>query len=148
MAAQPGKANANYKHGMSRSREYRVWAAMWQRCTNPSSQRWHRYGGRGIRVVARWSKFEKFYADMGPCPPGMTLERKNNDRGYMPSNCVWAPRADQYRNRGGPRANRWLTDGKRVMCISDWAKHLGLSRNTFNYRFHKGQLPWLNNSIF
>lgn len=147
MSAKPGRLNANYQHGLSHSPEYRVWASMWQRCTNPNSQRWARYGGRGIRISDRWKSFKNFYADMGPRPPGMTLERENNDGHYTKRNCVWAPRSEQYRNRSGPRANRWLTDGKRVMCISDWAKHLGLSRNTFNYRFRKGQLPWLKNLI-
>ena len=143
MAAQPGKANANYKHGMSRSREYRAWADMLHRCTNPNSQRWSRYGARGITVTKRWQKFERFYEDMGPRPKGATLERRNNGRGYSKANCVWATREDQYRNRG---SNHWLTDGNEVLRKVDCARRYGISYNTFNYRYMRGLYPCLSST--
>jgi hypothetical protein len=86
-------------HGMSRTRVYRVWAAMLQRCTNPLSPAWPDYGGRGITVCESWRSFESFYADMGTPPPGLTIERMNNDSGYSLTNCRWATRSDQQRNR-------------------------------------------------
>lgn len=58
-------------------------------------------------MCKRWEKFENFLADMGEPPPGMTLERKNNDKGYGPSNCRWATPAEQARNK----RNVHLIDG-------------------------------------
>ena len=63
---------------------------MMQRCFYKGSDKWSRYGGRGITVCKRWLTFENFFADMGTRPQGMTLHRKRNDRNYCKSNCVWA----------------------------------------------------------
>jgi hypothetical protein len=93
----------NTKHGHTwkggSSPTYLSWQGMVARCTNPSSPAWKWYGGRGIRVCRRWRSFENFLADMGERPHGLTLERRNNDGGYKPSNCCWATRSQQARNR-------------------------------------------------
>ena len=54
---------------------------MVQRCTNPNLRAWKNYGGRGITVCDRWKKFPAFLADMGECPPGLTLDRIDTDKG-------------------------------------------------------------------
>jgi hypothetical protein len=86
-------------HGMTLSPEYRIWRGMHQRCTNPNSTKYENYGGRGITVCDRWRSFENFYADMGPRPEGLTIERINNEQGYGPGNCKWATYSEQNLNR-------------------------------------------------
>jgi hypothetical protein len=88
------------RHGMAGTGTYRAWQDMKTRCTNSRRKCWNDYGGRGISICARWSNsFENFLADMGERPPGLTLDRINNDDGYKPSNCRWATRLDQTHNR-------------------------------------------------
>lgn len=75
-----------------------AWAMTKQRCLNPRQRDYGRYGGRGVTICARWLEFSNFLEDMGLRPEGMTLEREDNNRGYEPGNCVWAPRKKQARN--------------------------------------------------
>lgn len=70
------------------SPEYRSWTAMRNRCTNPRNRNYRNYGARGIAVCARWESFEAFLADMGPRPPGTSIERLDNNDGYHPKNCA------------------------------------------------------------
>jgi hypothetical protein len=89
----------NTRHGMADTKDYDIWSAMIQRTTNPRNPRYSDYGGRGIGVCDRWRDFVNFYADMGPRPDGMSLDRINNDEGYSPENCRWATAVQQRNNR-------------------------------------------------
>lgn len=77
---------------------YQVWKEMRARCNRPTHHAYAYYGGRGISVHPIWDVFENFLAHMGDAPPGMTLDRLNNDGDYSPFNCAWRTRKDQMQN--------------------------------------------------
>lgn len=127
-----------YKHGLSYTPEHRVWSHIINRCTNRRSPYYARYGGRGIKVCERWEWFPNFYKDMGPRPgPGYSIERINNDGDYKPSNCKWATKQEQARNR---RSNRHITFAGRTQLLVEWAEETGISEETIYARIN--QLGW------
>lgn len=89
---------------------------MIERCNRPLHPFWPLYGGRGIRVCARWQGrggFDRFLADVGERPPGRTLDRIDPDRNYEPGNVRWATKREQRWNRRDMRemlAQRALFD--------------------------------------
>jgi hypothetical protein len=89
------------KHGMWARPEYKVWAAMIQRCHNPRVKPYANYGGRGIQVCDRWRRsFVAFLRDVGRRPsPDLTLDRIDNDGNYEPGNVRWATWTEQAHNK-------------------------------------------------
>ena len=91
---------------------------MKQRCLWPGHKSYADYGGRGITVCDEWLVYGKgfwqFVEDMGECPEGHELDRIDNNKGYCPENCRWAPRTTQIRNRRPLKALAWtyLTHGR------------------------------------
>jgi hypothetical protein len=92
-----GKANKT--HGMTKTPTYVSWNSMITRCTNINHKFYKHYGGRGITVCVSWLLFENFFADMGERPEGLTLDRRDNDKGYYKENCRWATQSQQVSNR-------------------------------------------------
>ena len=90
---------ANKTHGLADTPMYNAWRTMRARCSNPTHENYRHYGGRGIRVCARWESFENFLADMGERPEGKEIDRINNNGHYKPGNCRWVTHAENVRNR-------------------------------------------------
>ena len=116
-------SRASVKHGLYKTPEYNAWLAMRPRCSNPKHPCFKHYGARGITVCDRWNSFENFIADMGQRPTDKhELERKDNDAGYSPGNCVWATRPQQMRNT---RRTLKITIDGRTLCLKDWCSEFG-----------------------
>lgn len=118
-------------NGLKRSPTYNVWAGIIQRCHNPKNKAYAYYGGRGITVCDRWRQYENFLADMGERPGELTLERRDNAKGYEPGNCYWATRKEQMRNT---RWNKLVMYNGRTQCVSAWIEETGIPRGTMAYR--------------
>lgn len=129
----------NRTHGMTRSREYRSWGSMIARCENPAATSFAAYGGRGITVCERWrNSFEAFFADMGPRPDGMSLDRIDGAQGYEPGNCRWAGAKVQSENRS---TTHFIEVRGRSLSISEASREFGVMRKTIRQRLAKGMTP-------
>jgi hypothetical protein len=119
--------------------EYRIWAHMKGRCLNPNDRSFARYGGRGITVCERWLSFENFLADMGQRPsPEHSLERKENNDGYHPDNCIWATPLEQANNK---RRSLFIEYGGERLTIAQWARRTGMGYACIISRLRYGWPP-------
>lgn len=126
--------NWSRKHGLAGTPTYDSWRSMHRRC-RPDFNGCSAYFDRGITVCERWGTFENFVADMGVRPPGTSLDRIDNAGNYEPGNCRWATPGEQARNT---KANRMIAFNGEVLCVTDWAAKLGISRSALSHRLKTG----------
>jgi len=126
-------------HGMSKTREFRIWVGMHTRCFNHKAVSFERYGKRGITICKRWKdNFFNFFADMGKCPAGMSIDRIDNDGNYEPSNCKWSTRKEQASNRRVRKDTRYITAHGLRLSVPEWSAKLSLRRKTILERLYRG----------
>jgi hypothetical protein len=119
-------------HRQSKTIFYRIWKGMHNRCNDKTLPY---YGGKGIKVCERWADFENFRIDMfDSWKLGLSIERKDNDKGYSPENCCWIPRCDQAKNKGN---NTWLDTPWGRMILADAARKMKVSATTLIRRRQK-----------
>lgn len=127
------------KHGESRTKEYRTWLTMRQRCENPNNPPYEKYGAKGITVCERWKDYENFKADMGECPtPRHTIDRIDGTKGYSPENCRWATYAEQNRNLS---KNVVIEINGVKNILADWCDMYKIDRATVGARLKRGWDP-------
>lgn len=133
-AASQRASALNRTHGMSTTPEYHVWLAMRRRCYKTNDGSYADYGARGIRVCVSWNEsFEAFIADMGWRPSDKhTIERRDNDGDYAPSNCYWATRMEQAVNTRRSLKFGNLKGGRAI------AASLGITPHGLSSRIQQG----------
>lgn len=126
------------KHGGRNSKLYRIWSNMKDRCNNPDCKVYSDYGGRGIKVCKEWiddfSAFQKWALANG-YKEGLTIDRKNNDKGYSPDNCRWTDRKIQGNNK---RNCRYITYKGQRKTVAEWSDITGIPHDTLLYRLNHG----------
>jgi len=116
----------------SRSKAYKSWADMVQRCKNSNNTSYRNYWWRWITVCDEWLVFDKFLEDMWEVSKWLFLDRVDNEKWYYKGNCRWATRAEQNRNK---RDNVWVMYEWEMYVITDLAKKLWMSRATVRNKF-------------
>ena len=124
------------KHGEIKTRLYRIWGNMCNRCSNPRNPAFDRYGGRGITVCDDWKDYRNFrdWAEASGYTNSLTIDRIDNDAGYNPSNCRWA---NDYTQANNKRNNRVITYNGEKKTIAEWARVTGIPYKVLYARLNR-----------
>lgn len=142
MNALEASKKVTVKHGGRHERLYSVWNGMKDRCNNPGSKFYPRYGGRGIKVCTEWDEsyatFREWATTHGynsnATKYECTIERLDNNVGYSPDNCVWTTQKKQCNNRS---SNHMVTFGGASHTLSEWSEITGIRKDTLLKRLCK-----------
>ena len=125
-------------HGQSKTRLYRIWSKMRQRCYNPNMGDYIDYGARGITVCDEWASdymaFSKWAYENG-YDDTLTLDRVDVNGKYCPENCRWATRKEQANNK---RVTRYFTFNGETKSVSEWSDIVGIQSKTILKRINLG----------
>lgn len=134
-----GRKDRKTRHGMTDSHLYRVWTDMKTRCTNPKSNRYDCYGGRGITICDDWiNSFDCFmeWAISNGYQEGLSLERCDVNSGYNPDNCCWIERTDQAKNKQNTLYVEFNGEKRR---LKECAEILNMNYSTLRNRWYQGE---------
>jgi hypothetical protein len=131
------KKGLNYRHGMARTRFYKAWYGIIERCENANHERFKDYGGRGITVCPEWHDFKVFYewAMTNGYREGLQIDRKDNDGPYTPWNCRWVTQIQNSRNK---RTTKFITINGVTKTLIEWSETAGIASGTIMTRIKNG----------
>lgn len=124
-------------HGMAKTRLYKEWQGMKQRCNNPKTPKFYNYGGRGISYCEEWEDFSNFqeWALSNGYSDSLTLDRIDVNGNYGPNNCRWVTNLEQQNNK---RNNQKYTYKDETLTVAELARKYSIRRGTLNSRLVKG----------
>lgn len=122
--------------GLHHTRIFKIWQGIKQRCTNSNYDKYDNYGGRGISICNEWLDFMVFYrwSNENGYTNKLTIDRKNVNGNYEPSNCRWITNKEQQHNK---RNNHIITFNNKTQTVTQWAEELGMVANTLITRILK-----------
>lgn len=128
-------------HNESKTRLYKIWKGMKNRCYNIQTPKYKSYGGRGIIVCDEWLEnypsFKKWAVENG-YKDNLTIDRIDNNKGYSPHNCRWVTNKVQSNNK---RNNCFINYLGQTLTISQWSEKIGITPSTIWARYKVYKLP-------
>lgn len=125
-------------HGLSKTKLYRVYTDMKNRCNNTKCKAYKDYGQRGIKVCDEWQEdFMSFYnwAIKSGYKDELSIDRIDNNKGYSPDNCRWATKRQQANNT---RLTKKVTILGETKTFYEFEKQYGIPAQLMHSRYNKG----------
>lgn len=122
-------------HGDTKTRLYRIYMHIKERCERPSCKEYKWYGARGIKC--EFTTYEEFrnYAKEHGYSDELTCERIDVNGNYAPGNITFIPLELQARNT---RSNVKIEYKGLTLCAAEWAELLGVNADTLTKRKRSG----------
>lgn len=120
-------------HHATKTRLYKIWDGMRERCTRVRHPHYHSYGGRGISVCDKWQGFYNFknWAENNGYSDNLTLDRIDVNGNYSPDNCRWVTMKTQANNKS---TNHYITINNETMTLSECSERFGIPKSTIRWR--------------
>ena len=139
------KNRSKTKHGEANTKLYKVWSRMKSTCLTSSATHYKYYGGRGITICNKWDKFKNFskWAYKNGYKVGLTIDRKENNKGYSPSNCRWVDRITQARNRNkrhSKTTSQYVGVSWYPNRVKPWMSYITVNKKRINLGYYKTEL--------
>lgn len=98
------KLESGIKGNITEEPLYITYISMHERCERKTHINYPNYGGRGISVCDDWCGKDGFlnfkkWSNISGWRKGLSLDRKDNDKGYSPDNCKWSTISEQNFNK-------------------------------------------------
>lgn len=133
-------------HKLSKTKLYRTYRSIINRCYDRNNPNYHNYGGRGIVMCEDWKNDFKTFYDWAYAngykeellqngKNKWTIDRIDVNGNYEPSNCRWATWEQQANNK---RQTVYLTYKGKTLTQRQWAKKLGLDDCDIYWRLKNG----------
>jgi hypothetical protein len=135
-------------HNQSKTRLYRVYNGIKNRCYNKNEPSYPHYGGRGIKICDEWtSDFTTFrewaithgYDESLPSSQ-CTIERIDVNGDYSPENCRWASLREQGWNK---RNTHYVEYGGKRVSVAEASELSGVNAKTIYTRLSRGHDPFV-----
>lgn len=116
------------KHGDTNKRLYKIWCHMRERCnsSNKDKEAYKNYSGRGISVCEEWNNYNTFkeWAISHDYKDNLSIDRKDVNGNYEPSNCRWATMKEQQNNR---RNNTLINFKGETKTLKQWSEKYNIN---------------------
>jgi hypothetical protein len=126
------------KHNGSKTKLFRVWVKMRQRCNNQYDDSYNYYGAKGITVCPEWESFEEFrkWALGNGYSECLTIDRIDGNKNYEPSNCRFVDMTAQNNNKSN---NIQITINGTTKTLVEWCRHYGVNYKAAWSRYARGK---------
>lgn len=128
----------HYKHKLSKTRLYKTYFGMKDRCYNAKHDSYPRYGGRGIKICDEWLNDIESFLEWGlnnGYSDELTIDRIDNEGDYEPSNCRWIGVREQSNNKTN---NIYTKISNEFLTLAEIAREYNFEYETIRARYHKG----------
>lgn len=125
-------------HGKSKTRLYKIWKGIRNRCYNQKHHDYIHYGERGITVCDEWKNdfiaFEKWAKNNG-YNEKLTIERIDANSNYCPDNCKWITIQEQQSNK---RNSHYIEYQGEKRTLAEWSRILDINHAVILTRLRRG----------
>ena len=125
-------------HHGTKTRLFKIWDGMLERCERSKHPHYKSYGGRGIKVCPEWHEFTQFrsWALDNGYDLNLTIERIDVNGNYEPSNCKWITIQEQASNK---RSNHKVTIRGETLTATQCSKKYNIPLSTVIFRANRGR---------